>query len=158
MKYSDFEHYPYLWVFKRQDMDVSEKDLSHIRPLTPRASDELWQAQISKNANHCTDLRKGDWARNQQTWQETLAWEAAFDSDDPSLPDEVEPFLAWDDNTIVWVCYGSDHVVETHWAVFRRNWKCFMFADEAALVIGKRRRQALFFADEHNLKLGTRPQ
>lgn len=158
MKYSDFNEYPYLWVFKREDMGVAENDLSQIKPLTPRAADELWQNHISHNSNHCTDLRKGDWARNQNSWTELLRWDQAFDSDSPQLPEGTTEFIDWDPNTVIWVCYGSDHVVETNWGVFKRNWKCFLFADEAALIIGKRRQQALFFVDETQLKLGNRPK
>ncbi|SDJ36635.1 Protein of unknown function [Ferrimonas sediminum] len=157
MKYSDFSLYPYLWVFKRDDMGVDPVDMDQIKPLTPRAADELWQAQISKNGNHCTDLRKGDWAKNQNTWTTETRWDHAFEADDSALPEAVGEQLEWDPNTVVWICYGSDHVVETNWRVFRRNWKCFLFADEAALVIGKRRQQALFFVDDTTLRIGNRP-
>ncbi|SHH78934.1 DUF2947 family protein [Ferrimonas marina] len=157
MKYSELAQYPLHWVFQRADMGLSDDDRAAIHPLTPHYARQVWQQQVSTDAVDLERLEEGDWLSQASCWPETALWEEAFESDDPVLPEALQGHLNWDPNTIVFICYDQEHVLETRYSVFRHAWKAFLFAADQALVVGRRRNEALWFVDERQVKLGQKP-
>ncbi|GGK70733.1 DUF2947 domain-containing protein [Amphritea balenae] len=156
MNYLSIEQYPKAWIFRHKDMPVSEEDLAQIKPLTDARAEQVWSQQISKECNHPENFGPADWANKNQTWLETDNWQSLWESDDPAIPELLAQHLQWEDETVVWFCYSSEHVIETSWDVFRRNWKNFLFFDDGPLLIGKKRKQVAQFHQTGNFRIGNR--
>ena len=156
MSYLPIEEYKKIWIFKHQDMLVSDEDLIQIKPLTEARAEQVWSQQISKQNAHPELFDEEDWANKTQTWLETDNWQQLWESDDPSLPEILAGHLQWDDSTVIWFCYESEHVLETTWDVFRRNWKNFLFFDDGPLLIGRKRKQVAQFHQTGNYRIGNR--
>ncbi|WP_027855872.1 DUF2947 domain-containing protein [Marinobacterium jannaschii] len=156
MSYIPLSEYPKAWIFRHKDLPLSEEDLAGIRPLTESRSNQLWGQQISQYASHPDYFEKGDWPADGSVWQETGRWQEAWDSQEPQLPELLNDHIEWEDNTVVWFCYESDHVIETTWGIFKRAWKNFLFMDDGPLLIGRRRKQTAQFFQNGNVKVGTR--
>ncbi|MBQ0784033.1 MAG: DUF2947 domain-containing protein [Amphritea sp.] len=156
MSYLPIEEYKKIWIFKHKDMLVSDEDLIQIKPLTETRAEQVWSQQISKQNAHPELFDEEDWANKTQTWLETDNWQQLWESDDPSLPEILAGHLQWDDSTVIWFCYESEHVLETTWDVFRRNWKNFLFFDDGPLLIGRKRKQVAQFHQTGNYRIGNR--
>lgn len=156
MSYLPIEEYKKIWIFKHKDMLVSDEDLLQIKPLTEVRAEQVWSQQISKQNAHPELFDEDDWANKAQTWLETDNWQQLWESDDPSLPEILAGHLQWDDSTVIWFCYESEHVLETTWDVFRRNWKNFLFFDDGPLLIGRKRKQVAQFHQTGNYRIGNR--
>lgn len=155
-KYQPLEAWKKAWVFRHQDLPVSEEDLTQIKPLTEQAATDIWRAHISESANHYSDFDPKDWPNKNSTWQETGQWQDHWDSDQGQLPELLESFLNWDDETLIWFCYDSEQVIESRYSVFKRCWKNFLFFDDGPILIGKKRKQAVQFHQDGNFQLGLR--
>ena len=155
-QYLPIEEYKKAWIFRHKDMPVSEEDLQQIRPLTDERAAQVWSQQVSTQSTHPEHFGFGDWANKNGTWLETDNWQSAWESDNPELPELLAEHLQWDDATVVWFCYESEHVLETRWDVFRRNWKNFLFFDDGPLLIGRKRKQVAQFHQTGNYQIGNR--
>ena len=158
MNYIALEDYKKAWIFRHKDLPVNEADLSEIRPLSDARALQVWQQYISKESSHPEHFAAGDWAVDKSTWQaEQVRWESCWDSEDIELPQEILIHCDWDDQTLVYFCYESEHVIETRWHVFKRNWKNFLFMDNGPLLIGRKRSQVVQFFESGESRLGERP-
>ncbi|MDF5607516.1 DUF2947 family protein, partial [Vibrio parahaemolyticus] len=101
-------------------------------------------------------LSSQDWPMNEANWSETVDWMAAWESDDPDMPAEVEAHIDWQDDVTVYFCYEKYNVIETKRSIFKKHWKNFLFYDDGPILIGRRRSQALWFDSKGNVKLGVR--
>lgn len=156
MNYLPLTEYKKIWIFKHKDLPVSETDLVQIKPLTAARAEQVWAQQISQQSTHSSHFGADDWVSKNQTWLETVGWQQEWESDDPALPAAVAQHLQWEDDTLVYFCYESDHVIETTWAVFQRNWKNFLFFDDGPILIGKKRKQVAQFHQTGNVRIGNR--
>ncbi|MBY5993600.1 DUF2947 family protein [Ferrimonas balearica] len=156
MKYTDIEQYPFLWVFRRADLAIPAEDLAQIRPLAPAYAKQVWQREVSQDAVELERLDDKDWPSQADTWSDIAHWDQAFDSDEPALPAPLAEHLGWVKDTLVYICYDCDHVLETRYSVFQRSWKAFLFAADQALVVGRKRAEALWFVDEQQVRLGRK--
>lgn len=156
MNYLTLDQYKKSWIFKHKDMPVSADDLKQIHPLASARAAQVWSQQISQESTHPDHFGSGDWANKKQTWLETDNWQKQWESDDNELPEIVAGHLQWEDETQVWFCYESDHVIETNWAVFKRNWKNFLFFDDGPILVGKKRKQVAQFHQTGNVRIGNR--
>ncbi|MCV6612355.1 MAG: DUF2947 domain-containing protein [Amphritea sp.] len=156
MNYLPIEEYRKAWIFRHKDMPVSEADLQQIKPLTEARAAQVWSQQISNEADHPSQFCNDDWANKNATWLETAEWQGIWESDNPELPELIAEHLQWDDSTVVWFCYEREHVIETNWDVFRRNWKNFLFFDDGPLLIGRKRKQVAQFHQTGNFRIGNR--
>ncbi len=156
MSYIPLQEYPKAWIFRHRDLPLTAEDLAAIRPLTATRSEQLWSQLVSPLASHPDYFEAGDWPADARVWQETGRWQEAWDSTSSELPPLVQQFIAWEDNTVVYFCYESEHVIETTWAVFKRSWKNFLFLDDGPLLLGRRRKQVVQFFQNGNLKVGER--
>ncbi len=156
MNYLELNNYPLHWVFNRADMAISDADKAALLPLTAAFARQVWQRDVSTDAVDLERLEATDWLAQAQHWHGQHRWDLAFDSDEPALPAELAEYLHWDPNTVVYVCYDAEHIIETRYATFCRCWKALLFAAEQALVIGKRRKEVLWFVDEQHVKMGHR--
>ncbi len=157
MNYTDLDAYSFAWVFRRADLAISDEDKAQIRPLAPHFARHVWQREVSQNGNDLDRLSSKEWPRRGDVWLDSVPWDAAFESDDPALPETLTSHLPWTGDTLVYVCYDPEHILETRYSVFKRCWKGFLFAAEQALVVGRKRRETLWFVDETSVKLGVRP-
>ncbi|WP_306556766.1 DUF2947 family protein [Colwellia sp. M166] len=73
------------------------------------------------------------------------------------LPEQILAHLAWDNNTVVYYCSARDNVIETTWAVFKRCWKNFLFMDDGAILIAKKRKETAQFLSTGYFKVGHKP-
>ncbi|QIZ75528.1 DUF2947 family protein [Ferrimonas lipolytica] len=156
MNYIELQDYPLHWVYKRADMGITEADLATIKPMTSSFANQVWQRDISAEAIDLDRLEDSDWLSDNSHWPKTENWERAFDSEEQALPETLAGHLNWDPQTVVFVCYDAEHIIETRYGTLQRNWKAFLFAAEQALVLGRRRKEALWFIDESKVKLGQR--
>ncbi len=156
MSYLPIEQYKKAWIFRHKDLPVSDEDLLQIKPLTEARAEQVWSQQISKHCNHPGLFGADDWVNKNQTWLETDNWQQIWESDDNALPARLAEFLQWDDQTVVWFCYNSEHVIETRWDVFCRHWKNFLFFDDGPLLIGRKRKQVAQFHQTGNYRIGNR--
>ncbi len=92
----------------------------------------------------------------ESNWSQEVDWMAAWEADEPELPEEVATFIDWQDDVTVYFCYEKYNVIETKWSTFKKHWKNFLFYDDGRILIGRRRAQALWFDSKGNVKLGER--
>ncbi|GLP95683.1 DUF2947 domain-containing protein [Paraferrimonas sedimenticola] len=144
------------WMFRREDLPVSDNDAEAIRPMTEPRAAQLWKQAVSTQVDHPDFFKKGDWAFAVETWGESGDWESVWDSDQTQLPEELIAHLDWDDNTLVYYCVDQRTVLETRWGVFKRTWKCFLFMDDGALLVGKKRNQVVQFLSNGSYRLGDK--
>lgn len=157
MNYIPLSEYKKAWIFRHRDLPLSAEDLEQIKPMTEKRAAEVWSQNVSRQSTHYTHFCKGDWAGQGNTWEASSSWQGAWDSDDMALPEELAEFIQWDDNTVVYFCYESDHVIQTTWEVFKRAWKNFLFMDDGPLLIGRKRKEVAQFFENGQFKLGRRP-
>lgn len=156
MSYLTLDEYQRKWIFSHHSMPVSEQDLESIKPMTPARASQLWKENISAHSPDVDRLSASDWPMKDANWKETLDWMIAWESDEPCLPVGIDEFLNWQDDVTVYFCYEKYNVIETKWSVFKRNWKNFLFYDDGPILIGRRRKEALWFDSKGNVKLGYR--
>ena len=157
MNYTNLSDYRNAWVFRHKDMPVSPEDMEQIKPLSEPSAFEFWQQRISKEAHHPTDFASNDWAANKNTWLHKDRWQSAWDSPSPDLPELISEHIDWADNVRVFFCYESSKIIETTWAVFKINWKNFLFFDDGPLLIARKKKQAIQFFQNGNLAIGMMP-
>ncbi len=156
MNYIALSEYKKGWIFRHQELLISDEDLLKIKPMTPDRSDEVWCNLVSTQSTQPDHFGAGDWAANKKTWQHQERWQEAWDADSNALPEVIAGNIDWDDNTVVYFCYDSEQVIETTWEVFCRNWKNFLFYDDGPLLLGRKRRQVAQFLQTGNVKVGER--
>ena len=157
MKYIPLEKYTKAWIFRHRDLPVSEDDLAQINPLTESRAEQIWSEHVSRGCSHPEHFGEGDWAAKDKNWSEKDFWQSAWDAQSNDMPELLATHLAeWDDNITVYFCYQSDHIIETKWGVFRRNWKNFLFFDNGPLLLGRKRKQVAQFFDNGSYRLGLR--
>ncbi|NOI75290.1 DUF2947 family protein [Vibrio coralliilyticus] len=156
MSYLTLDEYQRKWIFTHQSMPVPEQDLAQIKPMTQARSAQLWKENISAQSPDAERLSSGDWPMKDSNWKESLGWMAAWEADEEALPEGVAEFIDWQDDVTVYFCYEKYNVIETKWSVFKKHWKNFLFYDDGPILIGRRRKEALWFDSEGNVKLGHR--
>ncbi|WP_426415480.1 DUF2947 domain-containing protein [Aestuariirhabdus sp. LZHN29] len=157
MSQPSLDSYRKAWVFRHKDMPVTGADLEQILPLGEARSMQLWQQHVSRQSQHPEQFGGDDWAANATTWGHEGQWQAQWESEDAALPAELLEAIDWADNTVVYFCYHSRDVIQTHWGIFRRHWKNFLFFDEGPLLLGKRRLQVVQFHEDGRYTIGQRP-
>ena len=157
--YLALDDYSKAWIFRHRDLPISADDLALIKPMTPSRAETLWNTFISKDAPHYSYFSNSDWPEKRGVWQGAEAWQGDWESDDASLPAALEAFLdEWDARLTVYMCYENDHVIETQWAVFKRNWKNFLFIDDGPILIARKKNKAVQFFENGQFKMGIKPE
>ncbi|MGB1262589.1 MAG: DUF2947 family protein [Cognaticolwellia sp.] len=156
MNYISIDELKNAWIFKHKSLPISDSDKAKIKPMTANRAKVLWDGAISKQVDHPDFFKKGDWPDNGSSWTDTGKWESIWDSDDSALPDAILAQLKWDNNTVVYYCSARNNVIETTWAVFQRCWKNFLFMDDGAILIGKKRNEAVQFLATGYFKVGNK--
>lgn len=144
------------WIFNHKDLPVSDDDKLQIKPLDDKSAMQVWTRWISNKSRSAEYFSKGDWPARNKAWTKTEDWQQSWDSNDNSLPPEMESFINWPQDTPIFFCYEKYQVIETTWEVFIRNWKCFLFFDNGPLLISPKYTQALMFEQSGQYLLGTR--
>jgi hypothetical protein len=158
MNYLAWPDYKQGWIFRHRELPVAAEDLEHIKPLTAVAALQFWRQNISKEATHASHFLGDDWPARNGVWAEQGDWQTCWDSDSNELPELIAAhLLSWDDNTVVYFCYHSEHVVQTSWKIFRRYWKNFLFYDDEPFLLGKKRSQVIQFHSDGSFHIGTKP-
>lgn len=157
MAFLSLDDYPRKWIFTHQSMPIPEADKAQIKPMTQAKSAEFWRDNISKQSPDAERMSSQDWPTNDANWLESIDWMDCWESDDEALPEGVLSHIDWQDDVTVYFCYEKYNVVQTTWAVFRRHWKNFLFFDDGPMLIGRRRKQALWFQTNGQVRLGSRP-
>lgn len=156
MSYLSLEEYPRKWIFSHHSMPVSSQDLAKIKPMTQARSAQVWIASISKLSPDSERFAKTDWPSHSKNWSAEIDWMEQWESDDESLPEEVLQHIEWQDDIVLYFCYDKYNVIETQWAVFKRNWKNFLFFSDGPILFAKKRNQALWFSESGTVKLGVK--
>jgi len=157
MNYLDWPEYRQGWIFRHRELPIAEEQLADIRPLDTGSSQQIWRQFISKEATHASHFLGDDWPARNGVWTEQGDWQTLWDSDSSELPELIAAHLSWDDNTVVYFCYHSEHIVQTSWKTFRRHWKNFLFFDDEPFLIGKKRQQVVRFHSDGTFHLGIKP-
>ncbi|KJY84904.1 hypothetical protein TW81_02625 [Vibrio galatheae] len=156
MSYLTLDEYQRKWIFTHQSMPVPEQDLEAIKPMTQARASQLWKENISAQSPDAERLSSSDWPMKESNWQQSVDWMAAWEADEDALPPEVAEFIDWQDDVTVYFCYEKYNVIETKWSVFKKHWKNFLFYDDGPILIGRRRKEALWFDTQGTVKLGFR--
>lgn len=157
MNYIALSEFEKAWIFNRNDLPISDSDKALIKPMTAQRATTLWNTSISKQVDHPDFFKKGDWPFDVNNWLSQGEWEPRWESDEMALPEEIVDTLAWDPDTVVYYCNSQTKVIETRWDIFQRCWKNFLFMDDGALLIGKRRQHAVQFFSNGCFQIGQRP-
>ncbi|GGZ45141.1 MULTISPECIES: DUF2947 domain-containing protein [Shewanella] len=154
--YIPLDQYRRKWIFNHKDLPVSDLDKTAILPLDQKSAMEVWNRWISNKSSCAEDFTKGDWASRSSTWHQTEHWQSHWDSEDNSLPEPLADFIDWPADAPVYFCYEKYQVIQTRWEIFARNWKCFLFFDDGPLLISPKHKQAVWFSQDGNFKMGLR--
>lgn len=154
--YIPLAQYKRKWIFNHKDLPVTDEDKTLIKPLSQKASMEVWNKWISNKSSYAEQFGKGDWAAKDSAWTDTEHWQSAWDSEEAALPEPIALHIDWQDGAKVYFCYEKYQVIETRWDVFVRNWKCFLFFDDGPLLISPKQKQAIMFLQSGQYKLGNR--
>lgn len=157
MQYISLNDYRYAWFFTHRELPIEPQSLSLIKPLVESRSNQLWHQLVSKDANHPDLFLRTDWPAKSTSWKVTGKWQVCWESDDGDLPREIEEFIDWEGNTVVYFCYHADNIIETTWEVFCSHWKNFLFLDNGPILLGKRRNEVIQFNQDGQFKLGMKP-
>jgi hypothetical protein len=157
MNYTSIDELKNAWVFKHNNLPISDSDKTKIKPMASDRAKVLWDGVISKQVDHPDFFKKGDWPENAASWLDNGKWESTWDSEEILLPEMILTHLQWDNNTVVYYCNARDNVIETTWAVFQRCWKNFLFMDDGAILLGKKRNEAVQFLSTGYFKIGKKP-
>ncbi|MGO2010434.1 MAG: DUF2947 domain-containing protein [Pseudoalteromonas sp.] len=157
MNYIPLDDYKKAWVFRHQDAPVNEQDLALIKPMSSERAAVLWSTMVSREHDHPDFFDKTDWCGKEENFTQTLHWEAAWEEGAELPPQEILDHLDWQANTTVYFCMSRDNIIETSFAVFKRNWQNFMFLADGSLLLGKKRDAVIQFLENGDAKLGTKP-
>ncbi|HCG77657.1 MULTISPECIES: DUF2947 domain-containing protein [Thalassolituus] len=155
MEYQLLSEYPQSWIFRHRELPVPQELLDDIRPLSESSALAFWRQQISKEATHAAHFMNDDWPNRNGIWHEKAEWQPRWESDDNSLPEELD-FGDWENNTTVFFCYDCHNVIQTTWGTFRQCWKNFLFYDDEPLLLGRRRMQVARFHSDGTFETGVR--
>lgn len=143
------------WVFRRAEPFVSPEDRESILLLTEQAGANIWRDYVSADFLYPDLFNDSVWVN--ANIQQQVDWELVWESDEESLPDEALAYCGhWGDDTKVYFCCHADLVLETTWGAFKRAWKAFLFLDSDAVLIGRKKKQALQFCADGKLSLLVR--
>ncbi|GAD79203.1 DUF2947 domain-containing protein [Vibrio ezurae] len=157
MDYISLDDYSRKWIFTHQSMPIPEQDLAAIMPMTQAKSSVFWKDNISKQSPDAERMSSQDWATSNQNWLDSVNWMSNWESDDQGLPDEIFEHIDWQDDVTVYFCYEKYNVIQTTWSIFKAHWKNFLFFDDGPILVARRRKQALWFTSDGQVKLGNRP-
>lgn len=158
MKYLSIENYPKAWIFRHQEMPVPAEDLQQIKPLTTQRAENIWAEYISRESTHPEHFAGDDWAADENAWSGSDIWQSAWDRAENKLPELMDEHLAaWQDDTTIFFCYESEHILETKWRIFRLYWKNFLFFDNGPVLLGRKRGEVVQFFDNGQFRVGKRP-
>ena len=73
-----------------------------------------------------------------------------------ALPELLQAFSDWNDNTVVYFCYDINNVVQTTWRTFKQSWKNFLFYDDEPIMLAKKRMQVARFHSNGTYETGIR--
>lgn len=158
MSYTPLDQYQRKWIFTHQSLPVPEDDLIHIKPIPQQRAAQLWIENISKQSPDADRLSSSDWPSKASNWSDEVDWSAAWDADEPELPQVILDHIDWQDDVTVYFCYEKYNIIETKWAIFKKHWKNFLFFDDGPILIGRRRSEALWFNTNGKVKLGQRTE
>ncbi|MDC5707211.1 DUF2947 domain-containing protein [Vibrio europaeus] len=156
MSYLTLDEYQRKWIFTHQSMPVPDEDLAAIKPMTQARASQLWKENISAQSPDADRLSSSDWPMKESNWKQEVDWMAAWEADDEAMPSELTEFIDWQDDVTVYFCYEKYNVIETKWSVFKKHWKNFLFYDDGPILIGRRRKESLWFDTKGTVKLGFR--
>lgn len=156
MSYLSLSEHKKSWIFNRTDLPIRDDDRAAIKPMTTTRAATLWKELVSKQVDHPDFFSKGDWAFSVETWKAEGEWESVWDSDEVALPAAISAHLPWEANCVVYYCNDQHSVIETTWAVFQRCWKNFLFMDDGALLLAKKRNEVVQFLSNGHFRLGVK--
>lgn len=143
------------WVFRREEPAVTPDDRAAILLLSETAGANIWRDYVSDEHLYPDLLSQQSWVKRGVIDQ--CDWENAWESDDEALPEKVLDHCSqWGGDTKIYFCCHADLVLETTWAVFQRNWKAFLFLDSDSILVGRKKKQAVQFAEQGDAKLLSR--
>ena len=158
MNYIALDDFRKAWVFKHQDLPISESDLAAIKPMTKERAAVLWSTMISRDQDHPDFFNPSEWVGKEDSWSENVDWEQPWEQGEGSLPESITTHLGWEANTTVYFCMSRDQVIETNFAVFQRCWQNFMFLCDGSLLVGKKRTAVVQFMENGEARLGEKPK
>ncbi|MZI93881.1 DUF2947 family protein [Vibrio sp. CAIM 722] len=154
MSYLPLDQYQRKWIFTHQSMPLPEEDLAQIKPMTAQRAAQFWKDNISAQSPDSERLSSQDWPMHNKAWGDEVDWMAEWESDDPEMPVAITQHIDWQDDVTIYFCYEKYNILETKWSVFKRHWKNFLFYDDGPILIGRRRKEALWFHSNGLVKLG----
>ncbi|OBT13171.1 hypothetical protein A9264_14485 [Vibrio sp. UCD-FRSSP16_10] len=157
MDYISLDDYSRKWIFTHQSMPIPEQDLAAIQPMSQAKSAQFWKDNVSKQSPDAERMSSQDWPTTDANWPNSVNWMSRWESDNEELPTEITEHIDWQDDVTIYFCYEKYNVVQTTWATFKKHWKNFLFFDDGPILLGRRRKQALWFNTDGQVKLGNRP-
>ncbi len=155
MPYLPLDDYQRKWIFTHNSMPVPEADLEQIKPMTQARAAQYWKENLSAQSPDADRFSSQDWPSKAGSWSsDEVDWMGEWESDDETLPQAILEHIDWQDDVTVYFCYEKYNIIETKWAIFKRHWKNFLFYDDGPILLGRRRKEALWFNTNGKVKLG----
>jgi len=156
MSYLSIEEYSRKWIFNHSSMPVPKEVQKLLKPMTQSRSAQFWKDNISSTSPDADRLASGDWPMNESNWLDYVDWMEEWESDLEVLPQQIIEHIDWQDDVTVYFCYEKYNIIETKWCVFRQYWKNFLFYDDGPILLGRRRKEALWFQNSGKVKIGVK--
>lgn len=86
----------------------------------------ILKENISAQSPDMDRLSSQDWPMSESNWLESVDWMAAWESDEPEMPQEVDAHIDWQDDVTVYFCYEKYNVIETKWSIFKSIGRTFV--------------------------------
>jgi len=157
MKSIPLAEYKKAWIFRHQDLPVSDEDFASIKSVAQQRAMDFWRDNVSEECDHPSVFTGDDWAGKSATWQQNSSWQGEWDSNSNELPVLMAEHFTWEANTVVYFCYAGNDILETTWDVFQRCWKNFLFFDDGPLLMGRKRKEVAQFDSSGTYKIGLKP-
>src|SRR5258708_3270170 len=148
--YISWSEYTGAWYFKDAShtptsreqnpyRDVTDDDLSTIRPLTAVYSQQLWGTFVSNKTRHLMEIHKDDDdpPYTNYRWMMKIDYARYLELKNglETFADELTRYVPYKSDDPIYFFWSRNHAVETVWHVFVRYWPNFTLEDEADILI-----------------------
>lgn len=157
MKYIDINHYQDRWMFLTEGMSVSDTDIHFILPIASDYATDIWASGISRQSNDPEHLEADNWLLQESNWYFQDSWKKSLQTGNGRLPPSLKENLSWDDDDLVYVMWSSESIIETIWAVFQRNWLCFLQRNSSIFLVNHARNEIVQFLSEGSFRIAKKP-
>lgn len=143
------------WYFYDEDIRVSDKDITKIKPLSIYYSELLWEEYVSNRNRHFNLLDSHDKFSHleKQDYNWLANWNNGTYDNFKNYLSKSFPYNQEDKIIVFW---SKEFAVETNWSIFIKHWANFFFDDAGIILINQSNEKVLVFCLDSVLLKGKR--